>query len=94
MAKTTAADVTRYRVTGSVEDTGTMPTALGEEVILVVRCTVTKVADRLDDGAVVCDTTLKVNTCAPMPDLHYDRLPAAVRRVLETAAEDAGRLPL
>lgn len=56
------ADVTRWKVTGALGELG--DAVLGNEVLLVVRGTVARLADTLEDGETVCTATVKVTGAA------------------------------
>lgn len=85
------ADVTQWKVTGQLGDGanwGDVP--LGEEVLLVVRATVARAADTLDDGATVRTFTVKVTGAARVGK--RSTLAADARKLLGQYAEDDGKL--
>lgn len=85
---------TSYGLRGKVGDeTKLGHLALGAEVVLAVRCTVSSIAHRLDDGIEVAAVTLRpVTVSAPLRlDVHGM---AEVRKALDAAAAADGQLPL
>jgi hypothetical protein len=82
----------QYGIRGGLGALGGIQLELGGEALLVVRCTVKTISERLDDGDVVADVSLIVSDAARIAET--STIAGQARKLLARAAETDGKLGL